>query len=102
MRPVTCILVHLAQTTSLAEELVLKSTLCALTNIAALSNWHKEMGVALHRLYQLLDEGLWQNEGISYQSLRLLIKLSCNEKMVPFLLAAQVSPISTCSVVKCQ
>lgn len=68
----------------------MKGTLCALTNIAVLSNWHKEVGVALHRLYQLLDEGLWRNEGISYQSLRLLINLSCNEEMVPFLLAAQV------------
>lgn len=60
--------------------------LVTLTNIAVLSAWHDEFYPVLHNLYRLIDDGKPQ---IKLQSIKLLINLSCNEDMVPSLLAAQ-------------
>lgn len=74
------------------NEALLLAALVALTNVAVLTDWHDEFYVALHSLYRLIDNG---NAAVKLQSLRLLINLSCNEDMVPSLLAAQVSFISS-------
>lgn len=74
------------------SEALLLASLVALTNVAVLTDWHDEFYIALHSLYRLVDNG---NPAIKLQSLRLLINLSCNEDMVPSLLAAQVSLITT-------
>lgn len=76
------------------SEALLLAALVALTNVAVLTDWHDEFYIALHSLYRLVDNG---NPAIKLQSLRLLINLSCNEDMVPSLLAAQVSLSSCCS-----
>ncbi|KAK3922472.1 Armadillo repeat-containing protein 10, partial [Frankliniella fusca] len=68
------------------SEALLLAALVALTNVAVLTDWHDEFYVALHSLYRLVDNG---NAAVKLQSLRLLINLSCNEDMVPSLLAAQ-------------
>lgn len=73
------------------EQPLEKLVLCALvtlTNIAVLTEWHDEFYPVLHSLYRLVDSASPQ---IKLQSLKLLINLSCNEDMVPSLLAAQVS-----------
>ena len=90
MRVITSVLVHLILSTPASDESLLKNVLSTLTNVAVLPTWHKEMGSALHKIFNLLDEMQWKNDGISYQALRLLINLSCNEEMIPNLLAAQV------------
>ncbi|XP_059468337.1 uncharacterized protein LOC132192402 isoform X2 [Neocloeon triangulifer] len=68
-----------------SEKLVL-STLLTLTNIAVLNNWHEEFLPALHAFYGLVDTGSPQ---IKLQTLKLLVNLSCNEDIIPSLLAAQ-------------
>lgn len=71
------------------EQPLEKLVLCALvtlTNIAVLTEWHDEFYPVLHSLYHLVDTASPQ---IKLQSLKLLINLSCNEDMVPSLLAAQ-------------
>lgn len=90
MRSVTCVLVHLVQSTPLSDSPILESALSALTNVAVLTKWHKEIGGALFRLYNLLDDCQWGNEEVIVQSLRLLINLSCNDDMITSLLAVQV------------
>lgn len=60
----------------------------ALSNFAVLSDWHSEFYSVLHTAYQILDRG---SPAIKLQALKLLINLSCNEDMIPSLLAAQVS-----------
>lgn len=62
--------------------------LLALSNFAVLSDWHSEFFPVLHTAYQFVDKG---SPAIKLQSLKLLINLSCNEDMIPSLLAAQVS-----------
>nr|CAG4649797.1 EOG090X0H1B [Scapholeberis mucronata]SVE93969.1 EOG090X0H1B [Scapholeberis mucronata] len=90
MRSVTAGLTRVVQATSLNDPGLLSSALTALINISVLPTWHEEMKPILHEVYSLLDEGHWNSDGVSFQSLRLLINLSCNEAMVPSLLAAQV------------
>ncbi|KAK4024019.1 armadillo repeat-containing protein 10 [Daphnia magna] len=89
MRSVTISLVSLFRTASLADPALITSALLALVNISVMSSWQKEIKTSLHKCYSLLDEGHWNSDGFSFQSLRLLINLSCNEEMVPSLLAAQ-------------
>nr|CAD7461121.1 unnamed protein product [Timema tahoe] len=67
-------------------EKLLLSALLTLSNIAVLSDWHDEFYPVLHALYQLVDTGAPQ---VKLQTLKLLVNLSCNEDMVPSLLAAQ-------------
>lgn len=90
MRLITSILVHLIQTESSMDQSLVGKILNSLTNIAVLPTWHKEMRCILHKLFHLMDEFQWDNTGLSTLSLRLLINLSCNEEMVPYLLAAKV------------
>ena len=90
MHFVTSNLTNLVQMTTIADPALLTATLSSLTNIAVLSNWHKETKCILYKLYELLDECHWNDDGVSLQSLKLLINLSCNEEMVPSLLAAEV------------
>lgn len=92
-RSVTISLVHLIQSTTLSDPALITSALTALVNVAVLPSWHKEMKILLHKTYGLLDEGHWNSDGVSFQSLRLLINLSCNEEMVPSLLASQVAKL---------
>ncbi|XP_046984848.1 uncharacterized protein LOC124555094 isoform X4 [Schistocerca americana] len=68
-----------------SEKLVM-SSLVTLTNIAALPDWHDEYYSLLHTLYNLVDSAPPQ---MKLQALKLLVNLSCNEDMVPSLLAAQ-------------
>lgn len=89
MRLITSILVHLIQTESSMDQSLVGKILNSLTNIAVLPTWHKEMRCILHKLFHLMDEFQWDNTGLSTLSLRLLINLSCNEEMVPYLLAAK-------------
>nr|CAD7256239.1 unnamed protein product [Timema shepardi] len=70
-------------------EKLLLSALLTLSNIAVLSDWHDEFYPVLHALYQLVDTGAPQ---VKLQALKLLVNLSCNEDMVPSLLAAQAMP----------
>nr|CAH0098800.1 unnamed protein product [Daphnia galeata] len=89
MRSVTISLVYLFQATPLSDPALITSTLLTFINIAVMSSWHQEFKPLLHKFYNLLDEGHWNSDGVSFQSLRLLINLSCNEEMIPSLLAAQ-------------
>ncbi len=75
MRSVTISLVHLLQTTPLSDPALITSTLLTLINIAVMPSWHKEFKPLLHKSYNLLDEGHWNSDGVSFQSLRLLINL---------------------------
>ncbi|XP_049954266.1 uncharacterized protein LOC126470457 isoform X4 [Schistocerca serialis cubense] len=68
-----------------SDKLVM-SSLVTLTNIAALPDWHDEYYSLLHTLYNLVDSAPPQ---MKLQALKLLVNLSCNEDMVPSLLAAQ-------------
>ncbi|XP_063219640.1 uncharacterized protein LOC134529454 isoform X2 [Bacillus rossius redtenbacheri] len=68
------------------KESIVLSALVTLANIAVLSDWHEEFYPALHSLYNLVDNGSPQ---VKLQALKLLVNLSCNEDMVPSLLAAQ-------------
>ncbi|XP_049805291.1 uncharacterized protein LOC126248388 isoform X2 [Schistocerca nitens] len=68
-----------------SEKLVM-SSLVTLTNIAAFPDWHDEYYSLLHTLYNLVDSAPPQ---MKLQALKLLVNLSCNEDMVPSLLAAQ-------------
>ena len=94
-------LCNVVQMTSLVDPALLTAALSSLTNIAVLNTWHKETKCILHKLYSLLDEGHWNRDGVSLQSLRLLINLSCNEDMVPSLLAAEVNFLSIYSRISC-
>nr|CAG4651441.1 EOG090X0H1B [Simocephalus serrulatus]SVE94589.1 EOG090X0H1B [Simocephalus serrulatus] len=89
MRSVTISLVYVIQAIPLSDPGLLTSALMALVNVAVLPSWHHEIKTLLHKTYSLLDEGHWSSDGESFHSLRLLINLSCNEEMVPSLLAAQ-------------
>lgn len=93
MCTVAVALSHIVQATPLySDSSCLTSALSALVNIAVFPTWHKEMISILHKTYSLLDEGHWNGEDcFSLHSLRLLINLSCNEEMIPSLLAAQVA-----------
>lgn len=102
MRSVTISLVEMIRHTPHTETSLLTSAFVALTNIAVLPSWHKEMKPILHKAYSLLDDGNWGSNGLSLQSLRLLINLSCNEEMIPSLLAAQVSFMCTYSIAGCK
>lgn len=62
--------------------------LVALSNFAVLSDWHSEFYSVLHTAYQIIEK---RSPALKLQALKLLINLSCNEDMVPSLLAAQVS-----------
>lgn len=89
MRFLAACLAQLLLATPQSDPALMASTLSALTNVAVLPTWHGEMKPALHRAFSLLDEGHWNSDGISLQSLKLLINLSCNDEMIPSLLAAQ-------------
>lgn len=91
MKFVAASLVQLILTTSSTDPAMMTSCLASLTNVAVLSAWHSEMKPLLHKCFSLLDEGHWNApDGLSLQSLKLLINLSCNEEMIHSLLAAQV------------
>lgn len=75
MRSVTISLVSLFRTASLADPALITSALLALVNISVMSSWQKEIKTSLHKCYSLLDEGHWNSDGFSFQSLRLLINL---------------------------
>ncbi|CAH0380601.1 unnamed protein product [Bemisia tabaci] len=60
--------------------------LLTLSNVAVLNEWHEEFQPILHNLYNLLDTA---SPKVKVQALKLLINLSCNEEMIPSLLAAQ-------------
>ncbi|XP_014289553.1 armadillo repeat-containing protein 10 [Halyomorpha halys] len=59
--------------------------LLTLTNIAVLPDWHEEFCPILHHLYHLVDSG---SAPVKLQALRVLVNLSCNDDMIPSLLAA--------------
>ncbi|XP_066997424.1 armadillo repeat-containing X-linked protein 1 isoform X2 [Anabrus simplex] len=85
MKDVIPILLSFVNKEQPSEKLVL-SALLTLTNIAVLPDWHDEFYPVLHNLYNLIDTGTPQ---MKLQALKLLVNLSCNEDMVPSLLAAQ-------------
>ena len=91
MRVLATTLALLAQTTPISDPALLSNTFNALTNLAVLPAWHLDMKCALYKGYGLLDEGHWNIDGVSLLSLRFLINMSCNDEMIPSLLAAQVS-----------
>jgi hypothetical protein len=93
MRVLATALALLAQMTPITDPALLSCTFNSLTNLAVLSGWHMDMKCALHKAYSLLDEGHWNIDGVSLLSLRFLINMSCNEDMIPYLLAAQVNAI---------
>lgn len=70
---------------NLKDELA-QSILMALTNFAVLSDWHCEFFPVLHTAYEFIDK---KSPALKLQALKLLINLSCNENMIPSLLAAQ-------------
>lgn len=67
------------------QELVLQSLL-TLTNVAALTDWHLQFKESLSTLLDLTQTN---NPKTRMQSLRLLVNLSTNEEMVPYLLASK-------------
>lgn len=67
-------------------ELVLLTTLICLCNIAVHYDWHEDFCPYLHSLFSHLETGSPQ---CKLQVLKLLVNLSCNEDMVPSLLAAR-------------
>uniref|UniRef100_A0A8D8URC8 Armadillo repeat-containing protein 10 n=1 Tax=Cacopsylla melanoneura TaxID=428564 RepID=A0A8D8URC8_9HEMI len=67
-------------------ELVLLTTLICLCNIAVHNDWHEEFCSYLHSLFAHLETGSPQ---CKLQVLKLLVNLSCDEDMVPSLLAAR-------------
>lgn len=74
------------KTENVKDELI-QSILLTLTNFAVLSECHGEFFLVLHTAYDLIEK---KSPAIKLQALKLLINLSCNEDMVPSLLAAQV------------
>lgn len=70
------------------SEKIALQTLSTLTNIAVLPDWHEEFCPILHHLYHLVDAG--PNSSVKLQALRVLVNLSCNDDMIPSLLAAHV------------
>lgn len=91
MRVVTLALCHVVLCTPVQNESsMLASALSALVNVAVFPRWHQDMKSILHKVYSFLDGKDWNVDGCSFQSLRLLINLSCNQDMIPSLLAAQV------------
>ena len=79
-------LISMLKLENIKDELVL-SILVTLTNFAVLSECHGEFFPALHTAYDLVER---KPPAIKLQALKLLINLSCNDDMVPSLLAAQV------------
>lgn len=75
MRFVTISLVSLFRAATLTDPALVTSVLLALVNIAVMPSWHKEIKTSLHKCYSLLDEGHWNSDGVSFQSIRLLINL---------------------------
>ncbi|VVC29536.1 Hypothetical protein CINCED_3A005441 [Cinara cedri] len=65
---------------------IIYNCLSTLTNIAVFHIWHSELQPAIHILYDLLEN---QNKKVVLQCLKLLINLSCNDKMIPHLLGGQ-------------
>lgn len=80
-------LINMLKLDNLPDDMTL-NILLALSNFAVLSDWHSEFFPVLHTAYQIVDKG---SPAIKLQVLKLLINLSCNEDMIPSLLAAQVS-----------
>ena len=70
-----------------AKDELIQSILVTLTNFAVLNECHGEFFPVLHTAYDFIEKKL---PAIKLQTLKLLINLSCNEDMVPSLLAAQV------------
>ncbi|XP_073999144.1 armadillo repeat-containing X-linked protein 3-like [Rhodnius prolixus] len=68
-----------------AEKVILQ-TLVTLLNITVLPDWHMECCIILHHLYQLVDTGSFP---VKVHALKVLINLTCNDDMIPSLLAAQ-------------
>lgn len=66
---------------------IIYNCLSTLTNIAVFQMWHSELKSSIHTLYGLLE---CQNTKVILQCLKLLINLSCNDDMIPFLLGGQV------------
>lgn len=79
-------LISLLKQNSINDELAL-SLLSTLTNFAVLPDFHSEFYPVLPKAYELIEK---KNAVIKLQALKLLINLSCNDDMVPSLLAAQV------------
>jgi len=69
------------------KDQLVQSILITLTNFAVLSECHGEFFPVLHTAYEFIEK---KPATIKLQALKLLINLSCNEDMVPSLLAAQV------------
>lgn len=70
------------------SELQLNWTLTALANLALKDANQHEMARAIDKLYDLLSNS---TPLLRLQAIKLLINLSCNSYMVPYLLAAKVS-----------
>ncbi|KAL1129696.1 hypothetical protein AAG570_012640 [Ranatra chinensis] len=68
------------------SEKVTAQTLLTLSNVAIISDWHEEFCPILHHLYHLVDSSA---NHIRLQALKLLVNLSCNDDMIPSLLASQ-------------
>lgn len=66
---------------------VIYNCLSTLTNIAVFHTWHCELKSSINTLYSLLES---TNTKIVLQCLKLLINLSCNADMIPFLLDGPV------------
>lgn len=66
---------------------IIYNCLSTLTNIAVFHMWHFELQPAIHFLYDLLGS---PNNKVVLQCLKLLINLSCNDDMVPYLLGGKV------------
>lgn len=69
---------------------IIYNCLSTLTNIAVFHIWHSELQPAIHVLYATLEN---PNKKVVLQCLKLLINLSCNDKMIPHLLGGQVCNI---------
>lgn len=59
----------------------------ALTNFALLNDSHAPYTRIIQQLYQMIDTGSF---AVQVQVLKILVNLSCNDDMIPYLLAAKV------------
>lgn len=68
-------------------ESVRLSSLQALTNLSVMEHHHNHYTRIIQKLYDFLDG---QNSGIRLQAAKILVNLSCNQELVPHMLAAKV------------
>ena len=74
-------------TTNSVPENVQLTALQVLTNFSLINFSHQLYTKIIQQLYEMVDTGTHE---LQLQVLKILVNLSCNDVMIPYLLAAQV------------